>query len=580
MNCFGDLSSSANSNIKAQLQQDLNRANAELAQLRHHDQQQQTSLQSGGVSEEQMEKLQQDLIRAQEAAEVARRDAESLKAAASINTPLKEATTDEGSMSTADQLTERVEAIRQELDARHKERVDQVEEQLKKRSEAMKNQLTKKLVEGKDQVRHALTAEHEQVLDALKLAHEQEIAKLNARHQDELAELRRNEESRFANFRNNLPAEQSAIKNGENGTSDAEPRVSGVPWEPTEAEARELVAKNSTVRGIVMSNITTKVKEAKDVLSTQLKGEHEKLMAERLKEQQDKANITREQAVMMEGKRNILKLSMAENKARSLQPKFDIFRKAAQETPQRPISEVWSIAADVKPPMPVAPQSQTDAAKAQMAPPTTTFGQPTPLGSNSSTTQGKNQSTPPPASIPPFVPQGVSPQRLNPFTANDPNQAQGFQRPNPSLASFEPQISASNSQPSNQQPTGPHNALPMKPPQNSGPPHFSGNMGANTGRGQMQSGLPIARGGSMRGTPNPRGRGQGMGRGVSNSLDTNRPQGQPQGRNSPISSMLSGGARQFVPQGNKRPREDGQDGQHGGSDEGNGKRIRGGYSGS
>lgn len=551
----------------------------ELVHLRQHYQQQQTSPQSSGIFEGQLEQLQQDLIRAQEAAEVARRDAESLKAAASINTSSNDAATHEGSTSVADQLTERVEAIRLELDARHKDRVDQVEEQLKKRSEAMKNQLTKKLIEGKDQVRHALTAEHEQVLAALKLAHEQEIEKLNARHQDELAELRRNEESRFAKFRDNLPAEQSAINNGENGIVNADTRSSGIPWEPTEAEARELVVKNSTVRSIVMNNITTKVREAREALSTQLKEEHEKLLAERLKEQQDKANINREQAVMMEGKRNVLKLSMAENKARSLQPKLEIFRKAAQETPQRPVSEVWSIAADAKPTMPVAPQSQTDAAKAQMAARTTTFGQPTPLGPSSSVTQGKTRSTPPPASVPPFSSQSASPQRPNPFAVNDLNQAQGFQRPIPSASTFESQVFASNTQPSNLQPMAPQNTLPMKPPQNSGAPHFNGNVGASAARSMQQSGLPIARGGSMRGTPNPRGRGQGMSRGAPHSLDTNRTQGQPQGRNSPTSGMLSGGARQFVPQGNKRLREDGQDGQQG-SDEGNGKRVRGGYGGS
>lgn len=556
--------------MKAHVQESLEKANAELVQFQQLRQQQETSSQLNGAYEVRVEQLQQDLNQAQEAAETARRDAESLKAAASINASVVSVTTDEGSTSIADQLTQRVEAIRLELDARHKERVDQVEEQLKKRSEAMKNQLTKKLVEGKDQVRHALTAEHEQVLVALKLSHEQEIEKLNARHQDELAELKRNEESRFANFRNISVTENPATNDADKGTANAEIRAAGTPLEPTEAEARELVAKNSTVRSIVMKNIATKVKEAKDNLLAQLKDDHDKQMAERLKEQQDKANISREQAVMMEGKRNILKLSMAENKARALQPKLDIFRKAAQETPQKPVIEVWLIANEAKPSMPAVPQPQTDNTKTQAAPRNTTFGQPTPPGPSASTFQDNTRSTPPPASMPSFPSQGVSPQRPNPFAASNSSQAQNFQRPNlpaPTLIS-----QSSNTRPPSVQPTVLQNGLPMKPPHNDGASHFNGNVSVGAARGLQQSGLPIARGGSIRGPPNPRGRGQGMGRGNPNSLDTNRSQGHQQGRNSPTSGMLSGGAKQFVP-GNKRPREDGQDGQF--NSEGNGKRARG-----
>lgn len=508
----------------------------------------------------------------------------------------------QGSNLVADQLTERVEAIQTELEARHKERVDQVEEQLKKRSEAMKNQLTKKLVEGKDQVRQNLTAENEEVLARLKLAHEQEIERLNVRHQDELTELRRNEESKFASFRQASLEEQTAPDDDKRSVVKPEVQAMSTPWEPSEADARELAAKNSTVRSIIMKNIATKVKEAKDALSTQLKDEHERLMSEQLKEQQEKASIGKEQAVMMERQRNILKLSMAENKAKALQPKLEVVRKAALDTPQKPVGEVWEIAKDAKLPTPAASEPQGSSSKSQNVPRTSTFGQPTPLVAANSAILGTSQTNvPPQASTAPFSSQNFSPQRPNPFATSSADQARDIHRPNPfstnSLdqsrginttnqlpSSSQPQIPAFGNQLSIPQPPASQNNLPMKPPQNTGAPHP--NMGVASGvRGLQQSGLPIARGGSNRGASNTRGRGQGMGRGFPNQLDTSRGPGQQHGRDSPTSGSLSGGAKQFVPQGNKRPREDGSDGfegfdGHQSNDSGNGKRIRGGGGGS
>jgi len=45
--------------------------------------------------------------------------------------------------------------------------------------------------------------------------------------------------------------------------------------------------------------------------------------------------------VMMETKKSALKLNMSDNKARLATGKLEIVEKAAQETPQKPVVEVW-----------------------------------------------------------------------------------------------------------------------------------------------------------------------------------------------------------------------------------------------
>ena len=522
-----------------------------------------------------MEQLRNDLKQAQEAAEIARQDAESLRASALIITTSESAPAEASMTSVSEQVATRVESIRNELDVRHLERVSQLEEQFKKRSEGMKNQLTKKLVEGKEQVRQALTVENEQTLETLRSTHQQELEKLQTRYQGEIDELRRNEEATFAKFKETWLKEHSTTTSETGSNLKTESHIPNSPWKPTEAEAREFVSTNATVRSILKNNITSKIKEAKDALSIELKEEHEKILAERLKEVQDKAKTTQEHAVFMEVKRNALKLSMAENRARALLPKLEVVQKAAEETPQKPVVEVWAVAKDAKP-IAVAQPSQQGAAKGQTALRTSNFGQPTPLVSSSYSAQGQLQSTPQGSSQSP--PQTDSAQTQNPISISSPSQHHDGLASNQPAPPSQIQTFVGDTQPAaSQAPTVPGN-LPTKPPQNVGNQHPGAGTGQATSRGLHQSGLPVARGGSGRGAPS-RGRGQGIGRGAPQALDTNKAQGQPAVRGSPTSGTMSGGARQFVPQGSKRSRDDSQDTQQGG-DETNGKRARGGGGGS
>ena len=659
----------ADIDLQAQMQQTVDEANIKFAHLQ--DQQQQQSTSPSTASAEQIEQLRQDLAEAQQ-------DAETLRATASVNESLGNISAENGEKSISAQLTERVEEIRAELESRHNDRVTQLEEAFKKRVEGMRTQLSTKLAEGKEKAKQSLAAEHEQAIQTLKSTHEQDLESLRVRHQDELAELKQHEEARFSQFKEAWISEHSASSINDSAVK-TEVQAAKSVGEITEAEARILVQTNSFVRGVLRSNVDKKVNEAREAVALQLKEEHEKELVDKLAEAQSKASTAKEHAVSMEQKRNQIKVSMSDNKAKIALAKLSVVQTAANETPQKPVVEVWDVAKNTKPEVAAAPPSATAgstpgqqpasasaieqpaAASAQnthdqgqkptptfpfgqpsavaqgaqaqsqkpptssfgqpfglaqgtqaqgQKPPTSSFGQPSGFGQPTSfgqpskffqNNQAQGQKPAPTTSfgqpslaldyqaqmpkIPvspqqstaqeqqqPTTPQGPAQQRPS---NNSPNRAPASQ-PSPNQASHaasqqDQRPVNGTQQPPRQPPSQPGGNIPQKSQGQNNP--FAQGSGAAAARSLQQSGLPVAaRGGSNRGAGNQRGRGQGRGGGQ--SVDTNRVQGQQQGRASPTSANLNPGARQFVP-GNKRPRDDGQEGQHG-DGVGNGKRIRGG----
>ena len=574
----------------------------ELAQLRVE---QQEAVPPNSEMEAHMSSLRADLAQAQQ-------DAEDLRANASINAAVSVVPTESGSKPIAEQVAEHVEAVRIELESRHNERVRQNDETLEKRTNMMKAQLSKKLTDGKAQLRQSLTVEHEQALKAVKTDHEKEMRALQARHKDEIEELKRRADSELAKLRDERDNEHHATDafNGAPRVKDEGQTPRG-PWQPSEDEARALIQSNEIIRSIVKKNIGSHVNKAKEELVVQLNQDHERAMNERVKEIQNKANTAREHAVLMEGKKSAVQVNVASNKARVLQYKVDIVQKAAQDTPLRPVAEVWSVAKDAKPP-PVNPQHpqqpahatqpqqpQQDVSRMQYAPITSNFGQQTPIVQNSIQQGPKNVPEQPPGASAFGRPTSVmatasgrqSPAQQRSTTA--PGQVSGvstFGRPTPAVGGPQPTApdgrqspaegpSQNQPQPSNDE-SGPRPAIVApqpgsNPPQRPAPDATSHHPNAGTGpgvlRGLQQSGLPVARGGPMRGNLISRGRGSAIGRGGPQALDTNRSQGQQVGRGSPTNAGLNAGAKQFIP-GNKRPRDDAQEG----GDGGNGKRIRGG----
>lgn len=528
--------------------------------------------------EQQLAKVRGDLAQALQ-------DVENLRATAAISTTLASAPVEDGSKSLADQVAQHVEAVRAELEARHNERVKEAEENMEKRTNGMRTQLTNKLKEGKAAIRQSLAAEHEQALQALKTEYEQQMETLKTRHKDELDELKCNEDSRFAKLREAWDKEHQAPQ-GTDGLSDVKPEGEAARglWEPSEAEARALLQSNEVVRSIVKKNVTAHIRKETDEQAVKLKEEHGKIMTDF----QTKANTAKEHAVMMEGKKTALQVNMANNKAKISQFKIGIVEKAAQETPEKPVLEVWLVAKDAKPP-PAALPAQQVSSKAQQAPTTTGPQQPTSSVPGQSTTTA--QQMPPTATVgqptssasdgltptpqqPPMQTNQQSrqpsiPTLGRPAPAATPTQApsqtqQSTPRQSPSQNQLLSNAGNTNQRPpSTQEPP----SQPRKLPQETANHHPNAGTGPAALRGLQQSGLPVARGGSMRGNPNARGRGGG--RGGPQGINTD--QVHQQGRNSPTSGGMNPGAKQFVP-GNKRPRDDEQQG----GDAGNGKRIRGG----
>ena len=532
----------------------------------------------------------------------AQQDAEDLRTSASISAAVSTGPIESGSSkAVAGQVAEHVEAVRIELESRHNERVRQNDETLEKRTNMMKAQLSKKLTDGKAQLRQSLMVEHEQALQAIRTDHEKEMSRLRARHKDEIEELRQSEDSKFAKLKEEWDKEHQAknISNGGLHVKD-EGQTRRGPWQPSEDEARALIQTNEIVRNIVRKNIGIHVNKAKEEVSTQLNQDHERTLTERVTEIQNKANTAKEHAVLMEGKKSAVQINVANNKARMLQYRVDIVQKAAQDTPFKPVAEVWLIAKDAKPPpvtqqqVQLTHQAQQDTNEAQKAPLESNFGQPTSVVQNlaqqgptnvlgqSSGVSTFGRPTPAasgrqsPAQQGSTTAQGQSPGISTfgwptpaiggiqtPSERNYPGERPSQTQPQPSTDERRPQSATVLSQPGSN--------APQRLAQGASNHHSTAGTGPNLPKTPHQSGLPVARGGPVRGNQISRGRGSAVGRGGPQALDTGRSQGQQVGRGSPISAGLNTGARQFIP-GNKRPRDDGQEG----SDGGNGKRIRGG----
>ena len=265
-----------------------------------------------------------------------------------------------------------------------------------KRTELMKSSLNKRLAEVKTEIRDSLGEGHAQAIELLRVQHEEELASLRTRHQEELEELRRNDMSRFEQFKQEWRAEHPTLVNGDHSSMENGQQESlNKPWRPTDAEVKALINENEVAKAIVRNNITKKLNQEREALTAKVREEEQKARNDQLVEAEKKANLAREQAVSMEGKKYGVKLSMAENRARAAQAKIEYVQKAATDTPQKPIIEVWDVAKDVRPapvttptlqPQSTAllPQTANPFAQVTLAAPTgatpsqSTFGKPTP----------------------------------------------------------------------------------------------------------------------------------------------------------------------------------------------------------
>ena len=557
------------------MQGDLDTANARILELQAQQQMASQSKPSGDVHlDGQLETLRQDLAHANQ-------DLEALRSAAVINASIANVQTQDDTTHISEQIAEQVEAIREELNARHDERIRQSEDQYQKRADIMKKQLSTKLKDGKEEIRQSMTAGHEQAFNLLKAQHEELLQVLKSRHKEELDELKRNENTRFEDFKQAYAAEHPATNtNGDTVVKhESQSQAPNKNWEPSDMEVKDLIANNETAKAIIVSNVKTRMQKEREAIIVQVKEEQHKILTDSLTEADTKAKNLRDQAVLMEGKRYGVKINMAENRARLVQAKIDYVANAAAETPQKPVIEVWEVAKAIKPAPTTSqqPSSQSNpfsqvppAGPNQAQPASGTFGQPTPAGGQihpPSALKGSNQSP-------------------LPTVLSFPTQAQSSSSAAPPALSS-PQAMTANG---DQQTT----RLPDKPLSG------QGNQRINVGTGpaaikSLQSSLPLPSGGrsgssqlnasQFQGAGGPqnhqasrggsnigRGRGRGTGRAGLN-VSTHAPQSIQQSQGSPNGPSLSATARQFVPQGNKRVRDGDPDT---GSDGNSGKRIKGG----
>ncbi|KAJ5777713.1 hypothetical protein N7520_000959 [Penicillium odoratum] len=468
-----------------------------------------------------------------------------------------------------------------------------VDEQKVKELEAKIQRLEAALAE-KDSLLAAKEAEQDskvkERVDKIKEIYNGKVAELRAAHAQELQKASSTEGQ-------STPAAPATPSKG----------VSSDIPELTDAQARELVSKNQTIRAIVRNNILNGVAKEKEKERAQAQAsgatavDAEALASAeaRFNEERDALKKSHEaelgdkvkSAVELNEKKYAARLSVNEGRFRSAQAKIDVVQKAAAETPQRPVGEVWEEAKTAK----AAPVTKVGGISSP-AVSSPAVSSPAPLPAISSSAP---PSSPAPAAAAPVTAPVLS--AAQPVVAN--NQRITTEQP---ASQQKPQVGTQESVNQNTTPANPFDqsqndqqpqqpaSLPTKPPGNTPP----GMLRA------LQSGLPVVRGGrggrgggqqhpfghgqqqgdqqqsqgqgqnqAQRGTGLPRGRGGGrggQGRGGQNSSQSpNQGQAGPATR-----GALNVQARQFIPQGNKRNRDDAADAPNEGAS--GGKRMRGG----
>ncbi|KAJ5976285.1 hypothetical protein N7481_009992 [Penicillium waksmanii] len=372
----------------------------------------------------------------------------------------------------------------------------------------------------------------------------------------------------------------------------------------TDAQARELLSKNETLRVIMRNNIRNHVDRAKQQAQAEAGSNDTALAAAELKYNEERESLRKahedevgekvKSAVELSDKKSLARISMLDGQRRTALVKLDVVKKAAEETPQKPVIEVWEIAKVARPP-PAAAQTPKPAAVPSPAQPASpapksAVQQEQPPTQAVPTNAAPNAASPAPA---PATEQAPTPlPSAQPTGTGEQQQASTESEPTAAPNPFGQQVQNQQGQQSSN--------LPTKPPANNTPP---GMMRA------LQSNLPIARGGgrggrggiqptpfnhaqqqqqgeqqqqqqaqpqvqAQRGTGLPRGRGGrgGAGRGGNQNQNATA-QNQAQ---SPTANRgaMNPGARQFVPHGNKRTRDEASDAPT--DTNAGGKRMRGG----
>lgn len=280
------------------------------------------------------------------------------------------------------------EAKAAEFEQKANEVEAKIQQTIKERSDRMKDTLNNKLKES----RAKLEEEFKKKDDDLRLHFEQE-----------------KKIWQIENLSQAAPAKETSAAGQQPPSTPAKVEGPSVPPTPApsgppdlsqldDSSIRQFLASNATVKNIIAANIRKKM----DAESAKIKTEYE-----------GKITAARDQAQLMESKKSTLRINMAENKLRHATAKLGVVETAANETPQKPVVEVWEVAKATQAPPP-APAAAKPPAPASAT--TTPVRQPSISGS-----------TPASATVPPGAaaqPATGGPRpALAPLVATTPSQA-------------------------------------------------------------------------------------------------------------------------------------------------------------
>lgn len=601
------------------LQGDLSIRNSQISAL-----QLQATTSDAAGSAESLEKLKQDLAAAQGEVELLKINA--TNPASSVQSTIA----DSLNVSANTDVATQVATIKEELEKAYQEKIQQEVDRYNQRAASMKSQLSAKLAEGKTKFREDAEKEREEALQNLRIEHEAAVQKLNTSHEATLIELNAQHSQEIETLQNRksspaLTAQPDLAQANAAPTTVAEeaaPTPAAAEASLSQKQVQAILSTNQFARDILLRNIKTKLEqqavrlneehdqalqqklaEARTKQEEILKEEHErsitqkveelttvheKSMKEKLDEVMANFQKTKEQAISLESKKWTVKISMLEGRNRAAIAKIEVFQKAAEETPQKPVFEVWAIAKDMKaPPAPIPPPVGTQSL-ASLA----FSARPTPVSRPVPTTTQDEASTPAhvvtaqPSTQTPQIQAATPAQPIKPATLTTATARPAAPTVEPAVAAMSPvnvpapgqaagtgstaqQDGAAAVRPSQHQGTGPA-ALRGMLTQGSGIPRGGGI--PRPGRGGIHNLPPIPQGGlNIKGgaTAGQRGGDWGRSRGGAQHSPGRSPGG---GGGGGGGNALNVAARQFIPGGNKRPRE----GSDGGPDGLAGKRPRGG----
>ncbi|KAH0601873.1 hypothetical protein MHUMG1_00752 [Metarhizium humberi] len=312
-------------------------------------------------------------------------------------------------------LEERVVAAESkaaELEQRANEAENKIQQTIKERSDRMRDTLNGKLKDS----RAKMEEEFKKKEDDLRLFYQQEKLIWQAENAGEKPVVSSQPPATPAK-----PEEQqqpAAAPSTPNVAAGGAPDLSQLD----DVSIRQFLSTNTTVKNIIAANIKKKL----ETESTKIKSEFEAKIAS-----------AREQAQLMESKKSTLRINMAENKLKSATAKLGVVETAANETPQKPVVEVWELAKSAQPPpATAAPGTPAKGAKAPMTP---ASGSATPAAATAVAQHPVQTATPASKPASGAVPS-PAPATNNPFAV--PADATKSDAPNPFAVKTEPAAAA------------------------------------------------------------------------------------------------------------------------------------------